>query len=219
MRPASPCSARAALCVAITSLALAGVGCNALLGIDEYRLGPDGAPPPPIDAPVDAPPDGQPLDGPPPDGMPPELYLGYRDDLGGEFDVPADFLWAIDIMVPEAITLDRLGFVSKSAPGATVTLGLYADEMGQPGNLLAPVLGGVAVREGPCEGDIMDRRLQPGRYWFAMVSDAAVTLGYGAPNVTHYYVDYLHTEPLPGAFPGASEGVDLALNVYLVVKP
>lgn len=222
MRPAPPCSVRAAFCVAITSLALAG--CNALLGIEEYRLGPDGAPPSPPDAPGEAPDasltDASP-DSLPPDTGPADLYLGYPDDLGGASEIPGDFLWAVEITVAEEVTLDRLGFLSRSTPISVMKLGLYAEDPlapGQPGNLVASVQG-VAVEEGACEGDVADVLLPPGTYWFAMMSDLGAELGSGTPDITHLYVNYDHNLALPESFPVTSSMLSPTLNVYLVVKP
>jgi hypothetical protein len=217
---------RAALCVAIAGLALAG--CNAILGIEEYRLAPDSGPPldgPPLDGlPLDGPPlDGPPLDGPPLDGPPSQLYLGYPDDLGDTFPIDGNSLWAIDIDLDQEVTVDRLGFLSRSTPGAVATLALYADDgamPGRPGSLVVQVQG-VAVQEGACEGDVANTLLLPGTYWFALVADAGVQLGHGLPAVTHYFAYYDYTDPLPATFPtvGVNSGQDEALNMYLVVEP
>ena len=222
MRPASPCSVRAALCAAITSLALAG--CNALLGIEEYRLGPDGGPQSPPDAPGEAP-DASPADASPdplpPDTGPADLYLGYPDDLGGTSEIPGDFVWAVAITVTEEVNLDRLGFLSRSARISVMELGLYAEDRlapGQPGTLVASVQG-VAVEEGACEGDVADVLLPPGTYWLAMMSDLGTELASGSPDTTHLYVNYDHNRGLPESFPVTSAMLSPTLNVYLVVEP
>lgn len=215
MRLATIYSVLSGFCAAIAGSAL---GCNILLKIDEYTLGPDGAVA--VDA-AKGSSDGRRLDSGPPDSRLNELRIGYPDDLGNTVLIPGNFLWAISLPpVSRAATLDKFGFISRSTD-VSVKLALYADDMNlseQPGGRVVEVQE-VMLEEGNNEIDVEDLPLPPGGYWLAMVFDGNADLGGGPPDTRHYYVYHEYAEPLPLAFPGANRDVAPALNFYLVLKP
>ncbi|MBW2458739.1 MAG: hypothetical protein JRI68_29845 [Deltaproteobacteria bacterium] len=148
----------------------------------------------------------------------PVLY-GYSTEFSTASSHSANYLLGNAIMVSSAMTLTHLSLISKQA-GPNVKAGLYTDQSGNPGTLVASV-GSTPVVVGVNELAVSPMSLPAGTYWFMAVFSASASVGI-QHNVTSdvvMYTSHSFASALPTTFPSPSTYTGQGFNYYVKGLP
>jgi hypothetical protein len=112
-------------------------------------------------------------------------------------------------------TITSLSVGIFSTPGGQSILGVYTDNSGVPGTLVAK---GIVFETSAAfgVGSFPSVYLPPGNYWLALSNSNASTSFYqGSSTVSVYRVLYTYSTTLPGTWPtGGSGSSDFPFSVY-----
>jgi alpha-amylase len=150
--------------------------------------------------------------------------FGYTVPFGSSFQMFGGLSVAMRVFVSSASTIDRIGFIAKTAGGRTVRLALYSNNSNAPGQLLASATAlpaSVGVNEAPIPATV----LQAGVYWIMLLSDGAVNQSSGlalgaepstsATSELYWAAPLSFSSPFPSTYSGGSTFTGGAANLYL----
>ncbi len=146
------------------------------------------------------------------------LTFGNVEDLGSTAYVASDILLGESISVPTSFLLTDVGILFKSA-GFDAQVGIYADEGGLPGALLADSgLFSVAVA-GYVETPVSPMVLAPGDYWFMAIFGLDASVGYSENGGLVVFHESRLGDPLDDPFVVQETYLGQDFNYYLVGRP
>jgi hypothetical protein len=143
--------------------------------------------------------------------------FGFAEELPEDSDHSPGALLGSAVEVPQRAELTHVGIVGRAA-GPRVRIGIYDDDGGRPGALLAEVN---ATLDGERqEFPVIPTVLEPGTYWFMAVYDAEASVGQASvPGAEYRFIVHPFAAALPSSWPSE----DLAqtgtvFNYYLRVR-
>jgi len=151
------------------------------------------------------------------------IKYGYPTIVGGIYPaVSSDFLLGFAINVPQAMQLTHVGIIDRPTNITNAMIGVYANNGGTPGALLAES-GPIAMTGA---GDnlipvINPVQLDPASYWFMVNYQYPGGAPYAPGNFTVpiRYVAMAYGTPLPANFPAASVYNGIPMTYYLAEVP
>jgi len=147
-----------------------------------------------------------------------EVVAGYPDPFSHHGVHGANFLLAQKLTISESATVEGVGIIYKQAiPGKSSKVGLYSDNSGSPGTLLALTAAFPQVT-GATEAPLINPIELSGDLWFVALHEGAGNPHIGeAPSgpVTVFYRSYAFGNPLPNTFGLGSLYADTQINYYL----
>jgi hypothetical protein len=131
-------------------------------------------------------------------------------------NVIANYIFAVPVAVPYAITVTALGSIGTATGGGTFVMGLYTDSGGRPSSLLATASPASMV-VGTQEVPVTATAIAAGTYWVAASVASPGTNKWGFQSTgTDYAAAYTYTGGLPAAAPAGMLYTTDDINFYLV---
>ena len=131
------------------------------------------------------------------------LEYGYRDDESSTTLVEG-FLFGNKVTLDDALTVEKVGVIIRTANGASVKLAVYEHDGGRPTALVGET-GPAAAVDGVMELPLLSPvTLEEGEWWVQIISDVAVEIGTGEEALLAYR-DWPFDGPLPDPYGTATE--------------
>ena len=132
----------------------------------------------------------------------------------------ARYLLGQSFNVPTPTTVDGIGIIFKSSYGTNAQVGIYSDNSGSPGNLLAqtatftPAVGTVEV-------PLLSSTVMSGDVWFMAIYQDIASIGEasGTNDITTYFRFLNIGTSLPSPYGSSSNYLDRSFNYYLTSNP
>lgn len=151
--------------------------------------------------------------------------VAYGDGTASEddFALPALYLYAVQVTLPELTIVDRIGFLGSSV--GEVTFAIYSSTAGEPDAFIARTAT-AAVTPGRNEYPIAVPTnlvtLPAGTYWIALMNETALDVQYSETVATRRLVDVsdgIWRQAFPDPFPTGTPTTAETVKFYLIGVP
>jgi hypothetical protein len=140
--------------------------------------------------------------------------LGFVSTSGGSGAKANNFIEALSFAVSSPVTINSLSMYVGTTGGGNTVLGLYSDNSGAPGILLASGVINDTVSSWNTAA-VTPVAISTGNYWLAFDNSSSTTLlGQGTGSVTNYQLTYAYSGSLPATWAGGLSGPLQPYSLY-----
>jgi hypothetical protein len=140
--------------------------------------------------------------------------LGFSSISGGSGAKTNNFIEALSFTVSSSVTITSLSMRIDTTGGGNTVLGLYSDNSGAPGTLLASGVINDTVSSWNTVA-VTPVAISAGNYWLAFDNSSSTTLfDQGTGSVTNYQLTYAYNGTLPATWVGGLSGPLQPYSLY-----